>query len=187
MEYLREVLVGGGTAVALLLLMWAAVRGAPEVTADGTLRFQYPALFRGMANFFAFGVPIGLTGLLFLFPPKAGDALPILFLYALFVGLGFPLWWEATRFFLIVSPTGLRCRSPWRGEQFIPWTELEEVSYSSLNRWFVLHAWAGRKARVSIYVAGIVPFLEICEEHLPASAFERARAGYMEVGRALPV
>lgn len=172
----------------LVFLLGAAKRGQPEAEpGTGHLLFRHHSLMRWFAYFAAFGIPIGITALVIAFPPKdPGDTLAILGLYALFAMLSAPLLWESLRFALIVRPEGLECRSPWRGTQFFKWNEVEELSYSSLGSWFVIHAEGGRTFRVPVLTPGLNPLLEIFERHLPARALQRAKAGYAQIGRALP-
>src|SRR5262249_11385768 len=69
---------------------------------------------------------------------------------------------------------------------FIPWEEVDEVSFSPVNSWFVIQATDGWKFRVSLFVPGLSHFLEECERHLPFPALERAEQGYDRVGRPFP-
>jgi hypothetical protein len=170
------------------LLMAAAQRGRPRVDPQtGSLLFQHSWLFRGFSLFMAIGVPIGLTALVLFHPPKNnGDLAAILGLFGGFAALIAPLLWESLRFGLVVSPTGLDCRSPWRRGRFIPWGEVKELSYSAVNSWFIIHASDGWKFRVSILVAGIGEFLAQCEQRLPPAALLPANEGYTRLGRPFP-
>src|SRR5215472_5888155 len=65
------------------LLMWAAQRGRPVEGPGGTLVFRHGLLLRGFALFAAFGIPLGITVLVFFNPPKTeGDLTAIICLYA---------------------------------------------------------------------------------------------------------
>lgn len=169
------------------LLMWAAQRGRPVAGPGGTLVFRHSLLLRGFSLLMAFGIPIGITVLMFFNPPKnESDVGAIIGLYALFGLLSAPLLWESMRFALTVTPAGLDCRSPWRGRRFLPWEDVKEVSYNATNSWFVIRARDGWKFRPSILVPGLAKFLEECEKRLPLSALANAEEGYRRVRRPFP-
>lgn len=176
------------TVTFLGLLLWTAQRGKPTVDPKtGVLLFRHSILFRGFALFAAFGIPLGITILVIFMPPeKEGDTEIILGLYAFFAFLSAPLLWESMRFALFISPKGLDCRSPWRRKRFLPWNEVNALSYSVLNSWFVIRASDNWKFRVSILVPGLSKFLAQCEQHLPTTALAGAKLGYARVGRQFP-
>lgn len=177
----------GGVIIALGLLLAAARRGAPAATADGGLVFRHSAVFRWLALAMAVIPPAGVTALLFVVPIKdAGDVWAIVGLYGLCLVLGFPLLWETQRYALVVTPEGLDCHSPWRGRFYIAWADVERLSYSGVNSWFVIHAATGQRFRVSVFVAGVGDFLAECERHLPPARLFQALPGYRFIGRAFP-
>jgi hypothetical protein len=180
-------IIGGAVVGFLGLLMWVAQRGKPAVAADGTLIFRHSWLFRGFALFAGLGIPLTITVLVVFNPPqKPGDVYAILGLYGLFILLSAPLLWESWRFAVYVSPKGIECRSPWRPGRFLPWRDIEEVSFSPMNSWFVIRSTDGWKFRVHLMVPGLSQFLEQCEQHLPAGALDGAEVGYLRVGRRFP-
>ncbi len=185
-EYTGHI-IGAAVSGFLGLLLWTANRGRPILSDDGTLLFRHSIIFRGFSYFFAFVIPFALTAFVFYRPPKTqDDFLAILSLYGLFAVIGLPLWWEASRFALYATPEGLDCVSPWRDRQFFEWGEIEEVSFSSMNQWFVILARGDRKFRVPYFVSGIAQFLERCEQHLPIETLNGAKLGYIQVGREFP-
>jgi hypothetical protein len=168
------------------LLFWVARSGQPEIDVDAqTLVFRHSAWFRGFSLIATFVFPIGFT-IVLLFSPKPEDPLSILVMNASFGLLGGVLLWESFRFRLAVSADGLDCHSPWRGRRFLAWAEVEDVSYSLINMWFIIRANDGRKFRVHLFVCGLNSFLEKCEDHLPFRRLENAKSGYDQVGRAFP-
>ncbi len=185
----QEMFVHAGVAIALGALLVAATRGRPTVVEeDGTLRFRYSWLFRGFAFFSGIVLPLGVIVLIFFVPIKnLNDLLGAAVLFGLFFGLGIPLWREASRFALVVSEEGLDCQSPWRSRKFIAWNEVESISFSTMNLWFIIKAKDGRKFRVHVFVSGVSVFLEKCEWHLPTSALVGAKLGYAQVGRPFPM
>jgi hypothetical protein len=167
------------------LLTWAARRGKPRADPEtGTLVFRHSILFRGFSLLAAFGIPLGITALVLVNPPKKdGDVTAIVCLYALFGALSAPLLWESMRFSLTVSPEGLDCRSPWRPGRFVAWEEVQKLTYGGASQWFIIHTKDRWKFRVSIFVSGLNQFLEQFEKHLPQEALAGARQGYQWVGR----
>jgi len=169
-------------------LLWTAQRGRPKAdAATGAPWFRHRVLFRGFALFAAFGIPLAITALVISMPPKnRGDVLAVIGLYGMFAVLGGPLLWEASRFAIGVSKAGLDCRSPWRTSRFVPWNEVERLSFSSINSWFIIRAIDGWKFRVSFLVPGLSEFLARCEQHLSVASLSKAKAGYATVGRPFP-
>ncbi|MBY0524144.1 MAG: ABC transporter permease [Gemmataceae bacterium] len=170
------------------LLLWAAQRERPVADpVAGTVRIRHSMVFRWFSYFMAFVPPLGITVLLFFNPPrKDGDVFAIVFLYLLFGGLSAPLLWESLCFSVVLSSEGLDCRSPWRGRRFIPWNEVQELSYGAVNSWFIIRTRAGDRFRVSILVPGLKLLLEQFEQRLPSKAMEGARLGYTRIGRPFP-
>jgi hypothetical protein len=174
-------------AIMLGMLLRAAQRGQPVADPwGGPLLFRYSALLRGISLALGFGPPLAISILFFLLPRKEGDEVWALIAMVLFIAIGLPLWWDATRFAVGVSPQGLDCRSPWRDAQFIAWGEIEAITYNPTYMWFLVRAMGGRTFRVSAFVSGISEFLARCEQHLPPTALDGAEAGYLAVGRPFP-
>jgi hypothetical protein len=120
-----------GVALAMAVMIAAARRGRPVVDpTTGLLLFRHGLLLRGFSIFAAFGIPIAITALVIASPPKPHEYGAVIFLYALFAGLSVPLLWESLRFAVIVGPDGIDGRSPWRGQVFMGWEDIEEVSYN---------------------------------------------------------
>ncbi len=184
---LARVLEGLTLAIFSALLLVAARFGQPLTRIrDGTMLFRHTVLLRGFAIFFAFGVPAGILLLLVLLRPQGDDLWWGFALCAMFAAMGLPLWWETTRYALWVSSAGLECRSPWRGQLVLPWSELQELCYSPTNQWFIAKGKGKLKIRVLWYVAGVSDFLAECEHYLPHSALTKARLGYVQLGRPFP-
>jgi hypothetical protein len=172
----------------MAILLWAASRGRPTIVSDdGSLLFRHNIAFRWFSLFVALGIPLAITVLVFYKPPQNDDDLwAILGIYALSAVCGLPLWWESSRFALILTPLGMECLSPWRKRLFFAWDEIEELSFSSMNQWFIVRARYGRKFRVPILVSGLSDFLAQCEQHLVPDQLREAKVGYMQVGRCFP-
>jgi hypothetical protein len=176
-----------GVAISLALMVGAAARGKPAVvSADGSLLFRYNVMFRGLAFFFMFALPLALSVLIFFVPVKKEDLWAIIGMFAMIAVIGLPLWREATRFALIVTPDGLDCRSPWLSNKFIAWVDVEAISFSSINQWFIINARDGRTFRIHLFMSGVPYFLSLCEMNLHTSVLARAKVGYFQVGRPFP-
>lgn len=176
------------SVVGLLGLMaWAARRGRPRPGPDDhTVLFRHNGVFRWFAYVTAFGIPVGLTALVIAFPPKAEEVWYALGAYVLFAGLTLPLVWEASRFYLLATPEGLESRSPWRGLRFLAWEDVERVTFSQANAWFVFHGRDGTVIRVHMFVGGLTDLLRLTELRVPAGALKGARMGYERLGRPFP-
>src|ERR1051326_4274819 len=119
-------LVMGVVSGSLALLLAAGTRGkASYDPVTRSLRFRHSLLFRGISVVVAVTVPILLTILVFIFPPKTdSDTTAVFALYMAFAVLGGPLLWESMRFRMLTSAEGLDCMSPWRRHRFIPWSDV---------------------------------------------------------------
>jgi hypothetical protein len=174
--------------IALLGMMaWAARRGRPSAGGgEHTVLFHYTIVLRTFSFLAAFGIPAGITALVIAFPPKRSEVGYVVGVYALFAGMSLPLYWETSRFYILISPEGIERRSAWMGLRFIAWDEVDRVTYSKMNGWFVLHAENGDKIRVSMLVSGVDDLLRLAEMRLPASVLKPARVGYERLGRPFP-
>jgi hypothetical protein len=188
MNFDQGTLIHAAVAGVIGLFMLSAARTQPIADPrDGSLRFRYNLLFRGTTFVFAFVVPLAFAVLLLIIPVKSDeDFWATIGMSAFVIGTGFLFRRESSRFALIVSPAGLDCRSPWFSSKFIAWQDVEEVSFSSINQWFVIRAIDGRRFRVHRFVDGLPVFLDLCEKNLSADRLRRARVGYFHVGRAFP-
>ena len=169
------------------LLAWAAQRGRPAEDAErGRLVFRHSLAFRILALVLLLGPLAGISVLLAFKPPtKEGDTVAVVFLYALFTGLGVPLCNEALRWCLAMDDDGLTCWSPWRGKGYIAWKELREVAWTGSGSYFILKS-RGFWFRASPLVPGLSRLLEECEKRLPPQAMEPAYAGYTAIARQIP-
>lgn len=175
------------TLVVVFALAFAAYYGRPRIAANAqAILLRHNALFRGVTLVMVLGVPLGFTILVWFVPLLRSEVPYLLGLYLPLIGLSLALYWESHRFYLLLTPDGVKCRSPWRGRRFFSWSDVESVSFSSINSWFVVRAAAGGKMRVHSYVAGVAEFLRIIELRMPAQAFRDARPGYARLGRTFP-
>lgn len=177
-----------GCLIALALLLAASARqGRPRpLPGDRTLLLRHNTLFRWLALLAAVVLPILLTALLYLYPPKRPEVPYLVAAYLILALVTLPLVWEAGRYYLRVTPDGLECRSPWRGGRSLAWADVEAVNYSGVNAWFEFVGREGDRLRVHSFVAGLNDLLRVVEAEVPAAALKGARAGYARVGRPFP-
>jgi len=184
---LTFVLLAGCLVVLALLLASSARQGLPRPGPGGPIRlFRHNGLFRGFALAAAVGLPIGLTTLVSLHPPQRPEVPYLVGLYMLFAVLTLPLVWEAGRYYLLATPAGLECRSPWRGVRALAWEDVVAVNYSAVNAWFEFVGRDGDRVRAHSFVAGLNDLLAMVEARVPASALKGARPGYARMGRPFP-
>ncbi|HEX3147037.1 MAG TPA: hypothetical protein VHR66_03085 [Gemmataceae bacterium] len=177
-----------GCLMALALLVAALARqGRPRpLPGRGDLLFRHNSLFRWVTLLAALGLPMGLTALLFLYPPQKSEIPYFVCIYLVFALVTLPFVWEAGRYYLLVTANGLECRSPWRGSRTIAWTDLQSMSFSLVNAWFEFESEDGDRIRVHSFVAGLNNLLAAVEAQIPARSLKSARSGYARVGRPFP-
>ena len=172
----------------------------------GTLLAAFGALTLFMIAAAFFGHPRGasrypwwLRALVFLFgplltlffcvmgilePPSPKDAPIFLGFTGGFALVGFPLFWELTRFGYAITPDRIEVCSPWRGRWLIPWAEVDALSYG----WGWFHV-ASRKRggfAIPLVATSATELLEQAEKHLTVDQLAGAIAGYTAVGRRFP-
>jgi hypothetical protein len=93
-------------------------------------------------------------------------------------------WQIADAFTRIVTlrDDGLRSKTAWFPERFVPWSEVRRVTYSTLGTWFVIEYGTGQSLRVSSHLRGLADLYDALRTHLPPEAFEKARGGFNLAG-----
>jgi hypothetical protein len=81
--------------------------------------------------------------------------------------LGGLLLLETARVRLYLTEDALIGDSPWRRRRTIRWQEVENVTYSPLNRWFTVIGPGGRAIRASRSLAGLSDLLEMLKTRVP--------------------
>jgi hypothetical protein len=66
---------------------------------------------------------------------------------------------EVTRVQVVLTEEGITRFSPWSGPVTLKWIEVEQIHYSSINRWFVV-AGARKTIRLSRHLAGMGVFVD---------------------------
>ncbi len=128
-------------------------------------------------------------------------AILVLVIYSRFLGNTSASWWAEGFFggatllsFLAVVPyytdrhkvseVGI-LHARWmgfRGREFIPWSDVVRVSYSSLWSSLVLHTSSGRKAYISTMMVGLPELAQRILQHVPSERVDKkARAVLLEL------
>ena len=187
-----EILPAAIGPLIVAALAWAASRSKPESDPQsGVALFRFHIAMRVSAwvelVLLAILPSLYIPLVFVVDPPKnKSDVVAVFVPFTIVATLGIVVWWITIRFVLLVTPEGLDCRLPWRGWLHFRWDEIEEISWSTMNQWFILKAKDRRKIRFSTFVSGASEFLALCEKNLPASVLSKAVPGYMEVGRPFP-
>jgi hypothetical protein len=158
-----------GAVGILCLLAWVARDMPPTIRREsGKTTIRYAFWVRCFYLFSAFALPLALTLWAIVNRPEEGEMWCLLASYALFAFLTGPVWWMVTRFALTISDEGLECHSPWRRTRFVKWSEIEEVTFGEMGRWYVLRAVDGYRFRVPQQaVPGLGDFLAAVGRHRP--------------------
>lgn len=169
-------------------LLLSVARAAPPERIDGdTITFRHGKLMRSFAVLVFFGVPLGMGLMVIAYPPRSNLTISLSAAVAVLFGIaGFLLTWEAFQYRLTIAPSGLDCRSPWKGRFQHTWEQVTAVGYSRLNAWFILTFGSNGSFCVPVLVPGVARFLEECEKRLKPETFANAKAGYRAVGRKWP-
>jgi hypothetical protein len=175
--------------VTVMLGLWllSLARKPPTIdTATGCLILRHSWLFRGVGVWTGMALPALAIGLIVAIPvPNLGQLCVILLFLAFALG-GIGLLVETLTDRVIVNADGIAARSPWRGWRTLLWEEVVEVSYSHMNKWFVLAGPKRQKIRVSIYLVGIRSFLAILQEKVERKRYVKAEKGFAELGLSAP-
>ena len=182
------VLMTGCLLALVSLIALLARQGLPRLAPGARdLLFRHNSLFRSITFLAAFGLPIGLTAVLLLYPPQRAEVPYFVAVYLIFAALTLPFVWEAGRYYLLVTSTGREGRAPWRGSRSIAWDDLSAMGYSGVNAWFEFQSEDGDRIRVHSFVAGLNDLLATVEARVPSRALKGARSGYARVGRPFPI
>ncbi len=73
----------------------------------------------------------------------------------------------------ILSPEGLRKRSPWSKPFSVRWEEIESIAYSRSAEWFVVKTSKG-KIRLHRYLSGLGDLAEAVRTHVPPERWSKA-------------
>lgn len=170
-------------AAIVLCVGWiglAAVRQPRLTPAPDDVILRYGFTLRCLGLLSALAAPLCMILLMVLAPiPRARDVY-------LAGGILFGLGCIGGILLLEIEGVRIACNaqrvlsiSPWRKERAWRWEEIEQVTFSRLNRWLVLKGPGGKKVRASIYLLRIQDLVQAVKQHIPDKKREQAKA-YLE-------
>jgi hypothetical protein len=174
-------------AIVMALVMgWLARsrRRARRPEERNVLRYPMSILVTGIL---CFGVLAGIVVMMNLYPNRSVTFVT----NGIFVGfaaLAVPLM---TGYFLersVLSEEGLEFRNFLGMRRWLPWSELRDVRYVPVMRWFRLTTRSGTTARISIMLMGLPEFAQHLLRHAPPEALDEDLRSAFEamVGGDLP-
>jgi len=165
--------------MAFIWLFLTVVRPRePEVSA-GTLLMRYGLGLRAIAWVIALGIPMLLVWVMGSVPLRPPNGVWIVGGGMVAAGVvGGLLLIETARVRIAVNSEGVRASGPWRKERMIEWGRVAEVSFSTLNRWFVVTSITGETIRVSVFLRGIRDFVRAVQERVPQDKRVHAERGF---------
>lgn len=175
----RALISAAGIALFLGWLFLAARRPVLPQPGTGAIFLRYSTPLRVFAWLTALGIPALLVGVMIYLPLRDPNAPFLAGSLMLSFGLiGGLLLLETERTRITLTEEGIHSVSPWRGVREFPWKQVGDVSFSILNRWFILTDLQGQKIRVSCFLVGIRTFVAKLKEHVPPEKYVRAQRGF---------
>ncbi|MBI2803492.1 MAG: hypothetical protein HYX68_00735 [Planctomycetes bacterium] len=161
MVALQYVLIAIAVGIALLWLFYAACESQKIDTPNALHILRYGPVLRSAALLVAVGPPMVMACVIWLSTWNSMDRLALagVSFLATSVAGGFLLF-EVEGVQIVLTEQGVIRNARWRREVSIPWTDVEKVGYSTLNRWFVVWA-SGRAICVSRHMIGVRAFVEM--------------------------
>jgi hypothetical protein len=168
MEFIAHIFLG--------LLIHIAQLEPPTFDVDtGFLIVRYPKVMRLFSILLPSLIAGWLTVWLIRNPPQGQGAIDAAYgLYALIAAIGIPWVWENFRFKMVVNSQGLEYRSPWRGEHFIHWEEIDHVRCGSESG-FDIRTREGRNFSVPHLASGTGAFAEACQRILAPGQIRKGK------------
>ncbi len=167
-----------------LILLWLvlAVRGPRAIDVPNVVAtLRYGAALRTAALILALAPPTMMAFVFWFFAWRNDVTMAIaggsFFGASLAAGL---LFLETRLAQVVLTEDGITRSSPWTGRATLPWSAVERVRYSPLNRWFVLSG-AGRTIRVSRHLVGVSIFVDTVRRKVPAERSASAAAVFAEL------
>jgi hypothetical protein len=115
----------------------------------------------------------GLSWLVWKFPPKPDDVVPVVSLFATFGLVGTYLVLQVSCVAHELRSDGLLRVTPWGPRCFLPWTLVTEVRYSDLMTGWRIRTVNGDSAWVWLALSGAAAFAQAVLENVPAEAIAR--------------
>lgn len=164
------------TLSAVMVLFWLvfAFLGPKPTYASAIVVMRYGRALRFIAILFALAPPIGLAALMWYLPWRNSQMIAIaggtFFVIGILCGL---LLVEVSRVQIIVTEESITRMSPWTGTCTMKWSEIENVRYADVNRWFVITGGIG-VIRVSRYLGGLRELAETLRRKVSAERWADA-------------
>jgi hypothetical protein len=169
MDLPRLVLSSAATALAAL---WVGAALLPRRRPSGvTIRaeLRYGRRLRLFAIIVALTIPALLAWLVWRVPGQSVRHLNVFGAAFAVLGLmGGLLLLETERVRIYLVDDGIVALSPWRGRRALLLSEVQSVTYSRLNRWFVIVGKDGTTVRASRSLCGLPVLLQALYERAPA-------------------
>jgi hypothetical protein len=175
----ERALVTAGAGALLLCWLFLALRGPALAAPAGGVVLRYRSFLRVFAWVVALGIPALVIFLMVRVPVR--DTADPWWAGALMLGFGVLdglLLLETERTEVALSEQGIKGVSPWRGQREFSWGQVGEVSFSGLNRWFVVRDLHGSAIRVSLFMDDVRRFVAEVKKHVPADKYVRAQRGF---------
>jgi hypothetical protein len=157
--------LAGVLGVGFLGVLLALGRGGEPYRNDGvTVTLRHSALLRWFSIVAVFGGTTGFALAAAIAPPQDAVITWLTTAGVMLLGtFGMALLWESFRWSLTLTPQGLECGSPWKPKRTRTWSDLNRVSYSPLNHWYVLHFTDGGRFRIPTIVPGTLQAVAMCK------------------------
>lgn len=161
-----------GVLMTAVMRWVSASRGAPR-PADQRLLLRQPIsiLVIGLTGFVFFA---GLAVVSNTVGKNASTSLWTTGTFLFFAGWSAVLVAEWLRVRHEVTPEGLRYAPLWRRRGFVPWHEVQALSYSPAMKWFRLRTQAGVTVRLPATLMGLPAFAEQVLAAVPADRIDAA-------------
>jgi hypothetical protein len=138
---------------------------APYSIEGPRVMLRHSPLLRWFSILAVFGGNSAMAMILLLTPPKDPNiALAMTAGIAVLSVCGLALLWESFQWMLSFTPERLECRSPWGKRIDAAWSEVDSVTYSSVQSWHVVRFKSGATFRVPAIVPGVGMFLEMVKQ-----------------------
>lgn len=179
-DFAERYLFSAAAGAMVLLWLFLAMRRAPETpSVPDVVVLRYGAFLKMFAWIIALGIPGLLIWVMMQVPLRSPHG-------PLIVGggvlglaiLGGLLLIETARVRIAVTDEGIQSASPWRRERVIPWQQVSKVSFSMLNRWFLVTSIHGTTIRVSVFLKGVREFAARLKQRLPPERYAGAERGF---------
>jgi hypothetical protein len=161
--------------VQLALWLVLAGRNKTPPASPGTVVLHYGWKLRFLGLCIAFAIPMLIILLLAASMRQTGQVVPIGVLLLLAGLAGGVLLVETQGLYVVVTESGILGISPWRGRREWRWDQIEQVSYSRVNRWLIVRGPQHQVIRASFYLVNIRDLAQAVLRHVSGPKCTPAR------------